>query len=1479
MRFPSSLASLLLLAGGGFVTAQKPQSTVTRFAHLPSKIYYFDDTSSVIYHDPLSQNIHRSGDEGKEWKLVDGIPEGEAAQLVEHPTDNQVAFVLTRSKTHYATYNQGVTWQKFDVPAEASLGGPPMSFHATEKGWILYQGTICEDTGTGRWGSGKSCWDETYATKDAFRTPSFLLLSQTNQCLFAHGSKDFVSPSPSETSSLIFCIAFDQSTKAGDAHSLLESRLYSSKDWFEKDNTVVDLGIGKRARGLVGLGVVSKFVVAALKADLVEGGGGSGGAGGDPMHLYVTVDGKEWNLAKFPHSSIPSLKENAYTIVESTTHSMAIDVLIHPTSSIGDLFVSNSKGTEFVISLQDTNRNSRGIVDFENLVGLDGIGVANQVANREEVVGWGKEKQIRSVITYDDGRTWNRIKAPAKKTNGDSYSCDVNSEGCSLHLHSVSTPHNYGKVFSSTAPGFVMGVGSVGAYLLPYEDCDTFVSTDAGVTWSMAFEDASKYEFGDQGSILVAVNDEEPTDFVSYSRNAGKTWLKYNFGTKIRALLLTTIPDSTSQKFILLGSTSRKDAGSQDRHAVVFLDFATMLTRQCGKNDFEKWYARPEGRQCLMGHKQWYQRKKADAECYVGNKFTDPVGQEENCPCDDIDFECDFNYVLQDGECVPNGPEPVPAGTCDKNSDKYMGSSGYRLIPGNTCDKSRGKAKDVGVMKDCSKGELESSIRELRSFHDFATTVVQHVYFGDSQTILVQLSDNTIWQSSNEGFTWKQLYPAEMFLALAIHTFSKDRAYLITANRKVYYTTDTGKQWYNFNPPTDPNGLGIPIIDFHPSKPDWLIWTGQVDCTPGTNPKCHSVSSYTTDNGRKWKQFETYVKTCSWARDRRLKTDERMILCETFKKKEGSQREKGYNPMELVAGGGYYTKKEKLFESVVGFATFSEYLIVAELNEQKGTLNLQVSLDGLHFAEGQFPPGMSIENKAYTILESSTDSVFLHVTTSAKDGDEYGSLFKSNSNGTYYSLSIENANRNKRGYVDFEKMIGLDGIAVLNVVSNPEEAAVNGRKKLQTMITHNDGGSWKPMTPPAKDSLGQPYACTSTSCALHIHGYTERRDPKATFSSPSAVGLMMAVGNVGEELAAYTDSDTFLTRDAGFTWEEVHKDAHLWEFGDYGSILVIANDEDATDHVLYTTDEGLNWKEYNFGERIFVRSIQTVPSDTSRKFLLFGTRPQKPEATVSIHLDFSALTSKKCEQKLSDPNHDDFELWSPSQSRDETCLFGRQVKYHRRIRDRDCYVGESIKREDLIVRNCQCGPSDFECEFNYHRDAAGNCVLFPTASALSPLSTEEEQCPTSTDGFWYERTNVRRIPFSSCAGGNRPDRGKQHTCPGTYQGAEKSSLFWWTVFLAPFAFAGLGGLWWVKKGSMGGGSIRLGEQRPFGGPDSGPFEVLASIPYFLIGAAGAGIAWAQEKWEGFSGSGRRGGYRTVQVDDDAEILRGAYEDD
>lgn len=69
-----------------------------------------------------------------------------------------------------------------------------------------------------------------------------------------------------------------------------------------------------------------------------------------------------------------------------------------------------------------------------------------------------------------------------------------------------------------------MGVGSIGDHLEPYEESDTFLSDDAGLTWRMIRKDAHKYEFGDQGSIIVAINDEEGVDTLSYSTNMGKDW-------------------------------------------------------------------------------------------------------------------------------------------------------------------------------------------------------------------------------------------------------------------------------------------------------------------------------------------------------------------------------------------------------------------------------------------------------------------------------------------------------------------------------------------------------------------------------------------------------------------------------------------------------------------------------------------------------------------------------------------------------------------------------------------------------------------------------------------------------------------------------------------------------------------------------------------------------------------------------------------
>ena len=85
-------------------------------------------------------------------------------------------------------------------------------------------------------------------------------------------------------------------------------------------------------------------------------------------------------------------------------------------------------------------------------------------------------------------------------------------------------------------------------------------------------------------------------------------------------------------------------------------------------------------------------------------------------------FNSDFNYIRDGDECVPVGPEPIPAGVCEneRKEEKYKGSSGYRLVPGNTCEKEGGVVMDEPVEKPCSQGAFAKMLLEpKRSLMNF----------------------------------------------------------------------------------------------------------------------------------------------------------------------------------------------------------------------------------------------------------------------------------------------------------------------------------------------------------------------------------------------------------------------------------------------------------------------------------------------------------------------------------------------------------------------------------------------------------------------------------------------------------------------------------------------------------------------------------------------------------------------------------------
>ena len=1260
----SLLLQLLCFSTLATARDKKPvEVTPTQLDNAPASLHYFEDSDVVLLHDRVSGIVHRSDDAGKRWHPIQDVEEGAALELWPHPYDRKVAYILGGRTMHWVTQDKGENWRSFETEASPSLFRTPFTFHAGDSDKVLYHGQKCKNV--------LDCTEYSYYTKDAFEHIS-VMREKTRGCTFTHATL----LSEASNDDTIICVV--QGKFSGWPE---ENRLVVSDDYF-KTESEPSLEGERTVQGIINIAPVKRFIVAAAKAK-----------GTSELALYVTEDAQTWHRAVFPDDH--RLEEDAYTILESTSYSIQVDVMTtKPAEAMGVLCTSNSNGTYFSINKEHTNRNVRGFVDFEKIQGIQGIVLVNTVDNWQEVEKFHKDKKLVSQISFDDGRTFRNLTA----------------DGKNLHLHSVTDMSNTGRIFSSPAPGLVMGVGNTGKHLKRYEECDTWVSDDAGVTWTMALPEAHKYEFGDQGALLVAVYDEGPTDEISYSIDHGLNWEKANLGEKVKAQALTTTPDSTSLKFLLLAT---KGSGASLEHYSFFLDFDNVFDRTCKEGDFEIWNAREDEKgepDCLMGHTQYYRRRKADAKCSVDHEFKEAKPQNETCACTAEDYECDFNFIRSEDKkyCNPTDGHAIqlPKDACKDNEDTFKGPSGFRKIPGNDCDHNKGVKLDEYIDRPCNESMKPPTNKEItHETTTFKASGFREYYYleraesnsGGDETVIMRTSEQQIWLSKDHGKTWKHILKGEEITAIYPHQYDNNYVYFLTGGEKAWYSIHRGDKIEEFKTPSEPTRDRVQTLAFHPDYKDWMLWTGAVDCD--SKGDCHSEAFRTEDRGTEWHKMLRYVRKCEFIKREGRGDNKKLVYCEQYKD------EMLDGPLELLSSDNWFADSETKFSNVIDFATMSEFIIVASKDQQdEKSLRVGASVDGKTFAAAEFPSNFNVPvQKAYTVLDSSTHAVFLHVTVGSRQDSEYGTIIKSNSNGTSYVLSISGVNRNTQGYVDFEKMLGLEGVAIVNVVDNIQDAERGNPKKLKTMITHNDGAEWAPIQAPEKDEDGKPFNCDAAAqCSLHLHGYTERDDPRDTFSSPSAVGLMMGVGNVGEHLGRKGDEDThtFLTRDGGVEWTAVMKGYYMWEFGDQGSIIVIVEAKKATDVVYYTLDEGKEWKKYKFTEsQMEIGSITTVPSDTSRNFLLWGRDVNSNGEIATVNLDFTGLRDRQCELNDKDPEESpDYELWEPKHPQSKNnCLFGHIARYHRKKVDAQCFNGRRYESlHDITDEHCPCTRQDFE---------------------------------------------------------------------------------------------------------------------------------------------------------------------------------------
>lgn len=1279
-----------LCTAPGVLAADKPDITVTSLDHPPYNLAYFEDSDVVMFRDDSEKALYRSDDAGKSWNKLSDVPD--IAYFVSHPYEHSTAFALSEGTTHYKTDDRGKSWTKFDSGSRPSkFQREILAFHASDPKRIIFNGMDCEIF----------CDEESVYTLDGFKSVK-MLRAFTAGCHWAKSTPEFSTGDDDLDASRTLCMVTDPFSFFKEDQTLHISDAFFAIVDKSIQEFVPNMDMDKGVSGVVNLAMIKSYLVVATSA-----------FNSDEMALFVTDDTKKWHRAIFPsddsHDHSHRITQEAYTVLESTNYSIQIDVMTsHPSRPMGVMFTSNSNGTYFTENIPYTNRNPNGMVDFEKISGIQGVFLINIVENGAEVDKNGDNKNVVSRITFDDGRTFDPIKA------GDD----------NIHLHSFTELDNIGRVFSSYAPGLVLGNGNTGKSLGPFADANLYVSDNAGVNWKKALDGPHKYEFGDSGSILVAVKDSKKEDVkeISYSLNHGDDWetVALPKDLEIQPIWLTTTQDSTSLKFLLLGKGSNFN--------MVSIDFSSLKQRTCEKKDMEDWHARvdDDGKPtCIMGHQQTYRRRKKDADCFINKEFEEPLPETEDCECTDADFECDYNFQRDPDDkavCKKMGPIAVPPGECTGKSKTFMGSSGWRLIPGNTCKRTKGEQKDKEVERECEEGAAEPTppasgeISHKKVEFDAKLQDFQKVYLSrgkehssEGETIIVRPAsdagggmldiEDKLWRSTDHGKTFERILEDEHIKAIIKHRYYDNMIYFTTKTKKVIYSIDGGSSFHSFEAPSDQDD--VLALNFHPENKDWLIWVGKQCDKVGKSENCFLEASISTDRGDNWKTMLRYVHKCEFTGSTAYKApdrDLRQVVCLV------REEERNDAPLTIMSSNDYFTEDKTKFKGEVQeFATMSEFIVVAGQDDENDGLHALASLDGKHFEPASFPLNFNKEHEnVYTLLDSSTHAVNLFVREQGKADREYGSIIKSNSNGTSYVLSAANVNCNHENYVDFEKVAGLEGVVLINVVSNLGKKEKT--KKLHTQISHNDGSEWGFLAPPAKDADGKSYKCSSakgdSSCALHVHHYTERDDKGNTFAASTAVGLMFGVGNVGSSLGDIEKADTFMSSDGGLTWKSIKKGHWTWQYGDQGSVIVLvqratSKNKVKTKTLSYSTDEGKTWSDYTFSDNeVSVLDITTVRSGTSRNFLLW-CRPDKGKI-FSVNIDFSGLTDKACKLDEDDSNKSDYYLWSPSHPlQDDDCLFGHVARYLRKKSDRKCYNDQDLQRL-YDYEDCACSRRDYE---------------------------------------------------------------------------------------------------------------------------------------------------------------------------------------
>lgn len=466
--------------------------------------------------------------------------------------------------------------------------------------------------------------------------------------------------------------------------------------------------------------------------------------------LVSTLDS---SFEKFYKAVFPDVKlkmKNVH-ILDASEGVVFVLTTRKPTDPFGRLYISDSTGLRYRLALKNCVRSSVRGADLAKIQGLEGIflaSIVNKEAAKEyeramekddlEEEEWTEEEKkasssfwnprtkktkslkalisnnIRTVITFNKGGSWQYLKPPKTSLSGKTNNCKGDKE-CSLNLflHMDTSVHIYSQKY---AYGLILAAGNIGKARQSKEQYKSvYLSRDGGMHWTEIAKGIHVFDIADHGALIIMSKLYAPGKInatLLYSWNEGKTWESINI-TQPNSVIddIFSEPLSISQNFLLhLIQFNHTEDYITIYSTLGRLDFHKLKQRRCEGDDpkdpgsdFEYWspYGGKDGQECVLGRRIWYTRKKRDRECYIGSEFL-LLPDMSDCDCTEADYECDFGFYRgeagSDSGCIASvnidysAPADCPSGS------NYTVSSGYRKIVGDTC---KGGIKHDPIILPC----------------------------------------------------------------------------------------------------------------------------------------------------------------------------------------------------------------------------------------------------------------------------------------------------------------------------------------------------------------------------------------------------------------------------------------------------------------------------------------------------------------------------------------------------------------------------------------------------------------------------------------------------------------------------------------------------------------------------------------------------------------------------------------------------------